>query len=191
MGCAPPANIFHHTTGHFEKSISLWNLSVSSCKECGVWIPQIWIWRRWRLQSTSYQLFTKVPLHVQAWINLLSALTPLSSKSCIFSVLTNFLKSDVTLKSHVMDRIYLLQKNRWLFCIHSVLITESKFQVIQRGIIMCMGIFTNSLSTAIFCIIAQQVVVISYRHFGTTYQSYLHGLLGQPISKELPLLATL
>jgi hypothetical protein len=51
--------------------------------------------------------------------------------------------------------------------------------------------FHNSISTAIFCIITQRVVVISYRHFGTTYQSDLQGLGGQPISKELPLLAML
>ena len=31
------------------------------------------------------------------------------------------------------------------------------------------------LSTALFCDITQQVVVISYRHFGTTYQSHLQG----------------
>ena len=35
--------------------------------------------------------------------------------------------------------------------------------------------FHNSVSTEIFCIITHRVVVISYRHFRTTYQSYLQG----------------
>jgi hypothetical protein len=56
----------------------------------------------------SNQLFTKIP-RVQAWKNLLSALT-LPSLNCIFSVLINFLKIGVTLQSHVMDTIYLLKK---------------------------------------------------------------------------------
>ena len=58
------------------------------------------------------------------------------------SVLINFLNSGVTLQPHVMDTIYLLKKKRCLFCIHSVHITESKFQVRQRGIIMRMSLFT-------------------------------------------------
>jgi hypothetical protein len=43
---------------------------------------------------------------------------------------------------------------------------------------------------ALFWVIKQQVVVISYRHLRTTYQSHLHELIGCPktLVKKLPLL---
>jgi len=33
----------------------------------------------------------------------------------------------------------------------------------------------HNLSTVLFCVITQRVLVISYRCFRTTYQSHLHG----------------
>ena len=94
----------------------------------------------------SYQLFTKIPLHAQAWKNLLSDMTLLSLKNCIFYILINFLKNGVTLQSHVMHRIHHLKKRMLILCTlsadHSVQISGH-----AKGYHYVHKYFHNSIST--------------------------------------------
>jgi hypothetical protein len=80
---------------------------------------------------------------VQAWKNLLSALTLLSLKNCIFSVLINFLKNGVTLQSHIMDRIYILKKKTDAYFAYMQCWSQSPNFRSCKGASLCAWVFSQ------------------------------------------------
>lgn len=62
--------------------------------------------------------------------------------NCIFSVLINFLNSGVTLQSHVMDRIYLLQKRDAYFAFTQCWSQNPNFKS-YKGVSLCARVFSQ------------------------------------------------